>query len=95
MSGVVTGSNYGGFSGAGTGTGSISGSKYGSIDNKSYQTGGYSAGSQSYNESGLGVYGDYNTTKSTLDKYKDNKASLNTSITKKPTTTITSPLVAE
>ncbi len=91
MSGVVSGSNYGGYTGSGTG--SISGSKYGSIDNKSYQTGGYSGGSQSYNEGGLGVYGDYGTAKSTLDKYKDNKANLNTSMTKKPTTT--SPLVVE
>lgn len=94
MSGVVTGSNYGGFSGSGSSAGNISSSKYGSIDNKSYQTGGYSSGS-TYNEGGLGVYGDYNTTKSTLDKYKDNKSSLNTSTTKKPISSINSPLVAE
>ena len=77
MSGVVSGSNYGGFSAKD----SISGAKYGSIDNKSYQSGGYTSG-PSYNEGGLGVYGDYGTTKSTLDKYKDTKAS--TTTTKKP-----------
>lgn len=94
MSGVATGNNYGGPSGN-SGTGSIS-SKYGSIDNKSYQSGGYTSGSQSYNEGGLGVYGDYNVTKSTLDKYKDNKPALNTSLTtKKPAASITSPLVVE
>lgn len=91
MSGVVGGGNYGGF----TGNSSIGGTKYGNIDNKSYQTGGYGTSSSSYNEGGLGVYGDYGTTKSTLDKYKDNKSSLNTSITKKPTSSITTPLVEE
>lgn len=94
MSGVVTGSNYGGFTGSGSGGSSIS-SKYGSIDNKSYQTGGYSGGSSStYNESGLGVYGDYNVSKSTLDKYKDNKPTTASSGSKKLTTSITTPLVA-
>ena len=90
MSGVVSGSNYGGFSGK-EGVGSISGSKYGSIDNKSYQTGGFSSSSVNY-DGGLGVYGDYGTTKSTLDKYKD-KTSTTTPMTKKPTgSTITQPL---
>lgn len=71
MSGVVSGSNYGGFTG--NSAASIGGGKYGSIDNKSYQSGGFSS-TPSYNEGGLGVYGDYGTAKSTLDKYKDNKA---------------------
>lgn len=95
MSGIVSGSNYGGFSGSGSGSGGSSiSSKYGSIDNKSYQTGGYSGGS-SYNESGLGVYGDYNISKSTLDKYKDNKPTSTSSGIKKPFTSITTPLVVE
>jgi hypothetical protein len=39
----------------------------------------------------LGVYGDYGTAKSTLDKYKDKNAT--TTMTKKPTgSTITQPL---
>ena len=89
MSGVVSGSNYGGFSGK-EGVGSISGSKYGSIDNKSYQSGGISSTSVNY-DGGLGVYGDYGTAKSTLDKYKDKISS--TAMTKKPTgSTITQPL---
>ena len=78
MSGVVSGSNYGGFNSKES---SVTGAKYGSIDNKSYQTGGFTSNS-SYNESGLGVYGDYGTAKSTLDKYKDTKAT--TMMTKKP-----------
>ena len=75
MSNVVTGSNYGGFTGKDSSLGA--GSKYGSIDNKSYQSGGYSGSTNStqpgYGDSGLGVYGDYSVQKSTLDKYKDNK----------------------
>lgn len=92
MSGVVGGSgNYGGF----TGNSSVSGSKYGSIDNKSYQTGGYGT-TPSFNDGGLGVYGDYGTTKSTLDKYKDNKTTLTQGTIKKTTTSnITTPLVED
>jgi hypothetical protein len=75
MNGVVTGSNYGGFNNKESS--SIGGGKYGSIDNKSYQSGGYSGSSSStqpgYGDSGLGVYGDYSYQKSTLDKYKDTK----------------------
>jgi hypothetical protein len=92
MSGVVTGSSYGGLTGSNGG--SISGAKYGSIDNKSYQAGGFGS-TPTFNEGGLGVYGDYGTAKSTLDKYKDNKPALSSGITKKPATSITTPLVEE
>ena len=46
MSGVVSGSNYGGFNNKES---SISNSKYGSIDNKAYQSGGFTNSSSSYN----------------------------------------------
>ncbi len=88
MSGVVGGSNYGGFNNKESSLGS--GAKYGSIDNKSYQSGGFGP-SSSYNDSGLGVYGDYGTTKSTLDKYKQNANTSMSTSTKKPTTATTIP----
>lgn len=70
MSGVVGGSNYGGLGAKEYN----SGTKYGSLDNKAYSTGGY-GGNQTYQTNGgLGTYGDYSYNKSTLDKYKDNKA---------------------
>lgn len=67
MSNVTGAMNYGagGYNGGGySGSGSNEG-KYGSYNNKSYseKTG------QDYG--GLGVYGDYSTNRSTLDKYKN------------------------
>lgn len=87
MSGVVSGSTYGGFNATQTGA------KYGSIDNKAYSTGGYSNGGGSsggYEGGSLGAYGDYSYTKSTLDKYKDNTSSVkpNTSNFNKLTATV-------
>jgi hypothetical protein len=96
MSGVVSGSNYGGYNGGHSSGGGIN-SKYGSIDNKSYQSGGYGTTSASYNEGGLGTYGDYTYSKSTLDKYKDKNVpikKLNTSVGGSGTN-ITTPLVEE
>ncbi len=90
MSGVVGGSNYGGFTG--NNSGSSSNAKYGSIDNKSYQSGGFGPTS-SFNEGGLGVYGDYGTAKSTLDKYKDNKPTVTSSTSKKPVASTITPIV--
>lgn len=66
MSSVIGGNTYGGF-GANDYKG---GSKYGSIDNK---TTGSIGNNNSYGDSGVGVYGDYNYNKSTLDKYRDPK----------------------
>lgn len=84
MGGVVSGSNYGGIN---ADKGGFGGAKYGSIDNKSYQSGGYSGSSTNHssNQGGLGTYGDYNYNKSTLDKYKDNKTPSNTASTIKKT----------
>lgn len=64
--------NYGGNDyGYGNSSGDVG--KYESYNNKSY------SGSQPTNtyggSGGLGHYGDYNVTKSTLDKYKDPNAS--------------------
>ena len=73
MSGVVSGSTYGGFNA------NQSGAKYGNIDKKSYSTGGYSNGNYGpggYDSGSLGTYGDYTYNKSTLDKYKDNNTSV-------------------
>jgi|LakMenEpi03Aug12_release.lakeMendotaPanAssembly.Ray.scaffolds.fasta_scaffold619584_2 hypothetical protein len=78
MSSVIGGNTYGGF-GANDYKG---GSKYGSIDNKT--TGSTANNSSSYGD-GVGVYGDYNYSKSTLDKYRDPKqtTTTNTSTQKK------------
>jgi len=45
MGGVVSGSNYGGIN---ADKGGFGGAKYGSIDNKSYQSGGYSGSSTNH-----------------------------------------------
>jgi hypothetical protein len=76
MSGVIGGSTYGGF-GANDYKG---GSKYGSIDNRTANT---PASNNNYGGEGLGVYGDYNYNKSTLDKYRDNKGTTTTTTQKK------------
>ena len=73
MAGVTGGMSYGaggnGYNYGGSGDG-----KYQSYNNKSYSekttTGGYN---NSEYTGGLGVYGEYNYGKSTLDKYKSDK----------------------
>lgn len=64
MNGVVGGVQYG----AG---GSGGDSRYDSYNSKNY--GGSKDGSnKTYGDGGMGMYGDYNYNKSTLDKYKNN-----------------------
>ena len=68
MAGVVGSKGYGGYGGS---SGWDSGNtKYESYNHKNYT--GPTAGSD-YGRDGMGVYGDYNYNKSTLDKYKDGK----------------------
>ena len=70
MSGIVGGVGYGGGGYGGDN------SKYESFNSKNYTSGKSSNKSYSYGQEGtggMGVYGDYNYNKSTLDKYKANE----------------------
>ena len=72
MSGIAGGTQYGAYSGGD--------SKYDSYNNKNY--GGKPSQNKSYgndNIGGMGLYGDYNYNKSTLDKYKNNDKNTNKS----------------
>lgn len=84
MSGIAGGTQYGGY------TGGLAGdSKYDSYNNKNY--GGKPNNNKTYSESnklgGLGEYGDYSYSKSTLEKYKNNDKNVNKSINITGTTT--------
>lgn len=77
MSGVVGGVGYGNNYGGG------GGGKYDSYNNKSYNEKGSGknyGGGMDNNYGGMGVYGDYTYSKSTLDKYKNNEKTQNKSV---------------
>ena len=76
MSNITGGSTYGGYNSSSYGgSGSGSDGRYESFNSKNYndKPAGSSYGSSHSNYGGLGVYGDYTSGKSTLDKYKTDK----------------------